>query len=60
MYQLAKKIFADEDWVSPGKLQMYLQIPYFYSIYILDRMITEGFCEEQIGARPCRVNKFIN
>ncbi len=60
MYQLAKKVFAGEDYVSPGRLQMYLQIPYSYARYILNRMIEEGFCEEQLGTWPCRVNKFIN
>lgn len=54
MYLLAKKIFKSENSVSTAMLQRELQISYFRARYILDKMIEEGFCEPQIGAKPCR------
>jgi DNA segregation ATPase FtsK/SpoIIIE-like protein len=55
LYELAKDYFSNEEFVSTGSLQRVLKISYIRAQYILDRMINEGFCGEQIGAWPCKV-----
>jgi predicted HTH transcriptional regulator len=57
MFELAVKIFSKMEYVSVGLLQMKLKISYFKARSVLDRLIEEGYCEQQIGAYPCRIIK---
>lgn len=54
-YLVACKLFASESYVSTALLQRFLAVPYSQARQILDRMIEDGFCEEQVGSMPCRV-----
>lgn len=60
LYLAAKRVFAREGYVSTGMLQRYFQLPYFEARFILDRMIEEGFCKNQIDALPCKVVRYTN
>jgi len=55
---LARKKFSTLDYISIGKLQATLQIPYHLARRILDFLIQEQFCSPQYGAFPCRVFHF--
>ena len=57
-YGVARKKFAKQHFISTGKLQASLQIPYNIAREILDRLIDEKYCEKQIAAYPCRIFHF--
>ncbi len=55
LYLAAKNIFKDEVSISTATLQRYFQVPYYQARVVLDSLIRIGFCEEQVGSKPCRV-----
>lgn len=59
-YLVAQRVFDNKEYVSTALLQCYLQIEYQLARKILNRMIEAGFCEPQIGAKPCKVLHLAN
>lgn len=47
--------FLKHKYVSPGKIQRVMQLPYLTASAILERMVAEGLATPRVGAKPCRV-----
>jgi hypothetical protein len=50
-------VFSKKEYVSVGAIQQRLQVNYFRSRAVLDKLIDLGFASPQIGARPCKMLK---
>ena len=55
LYGAAINRYRDKKYVSSGSLQRDMQVAFCRARYVLDRMIENGFCEPQGGAKPCKV-----
>ncbi len=52
IYKIAKKEFSKHEYISTGKIQRILQVPYLTSDSLLDILVLEGFASPRIGAYP--------
>ena len=55
LYKQAKDYFSKEELVSTALIQRNLKVSYIRAAYIINRMMDEGFCDKQQGAKPCKV-----
>lgn len=55
LYIETRSQFANQKFISPALIQRIMKVSYIRARYVLDRLIQDKFCTEQVGSMPCRV-----